>query len=462
MNKITIPDNKPTKYLLLWCSPGFGVIDIWLPIIKKIKEQTGIKIFFVFPEQSSLQLENDNSSLFDLADKFADKVIYRGYSGRFFLESTLFAARSKNKLSDFDTRVVYFANRLANGRMSKYFILKLIGELLLKLFQYVTYIKEIARNQKICRASLLNNADGILCDITKEHKPVNRELRRELKNIKKFSMLHGLAASWLMKNFVCDHAVKKRSDVIVYSMSPLEVDPYKKCFGILEKNIIHVGIPRHDDDWIKFIYSYSSNSNEYIFDDPYVFIIGRQTSPYNTIERKKKALKDIYDIVCKKHNLKIVVKTHPKEHVDGVDGHIYMDALGHENYGKKWIYSDRHPFAIGKKSVFSISFYSGVILDMLAINKPTIEYLNLKGLESYDNANSLKDDKGESVLQYRSANMVLGASSKVDLDKHVETILKKYKETTSTLSSVYKQKFKPFNGASQMVVDDICKKINYF
>ena len=99
---------------------------------------------------------------------------------------------------------------------------------------------------------------------------------------------------------------------------------------------------------------------------------------------------------------------------------------------------------------------------MLAINKPTIEYLNLKGLESYDNANSLKDDKGESVLQYRSANMVLGASSKVDLDKHVETILKKYKETTSTLSSVYKQKFKPFNGASQMVVDDICKKINYF
>ena len=48
-------------------------------------------------------------------------------------------------------------------------------------------------------------------------------------------------------------------------------------------------------------------------------------------------------------------------------------------------------------------------------NKHTIEYLNLKGLESYDNANSLKDDKGESVLQYRSANMVLGASSKVAL-----------------------------------------------
>jgi CDP-glycerol glycerophosphotransferase (TagB/SpsB family) len=450
---------KSSKHLLLWCSPGFGVIDIWLPIIKKLKERSDVKIFFVFPEQSSLQLENENSSLFNLAEEFADKIIYRGYSGRFFLAPTLVNARSKNKLSNFDTKIVYFANRLVNGSMSKYLILKLTGKCLLEVFQYITHVKEFIKNQKLCDTSLLTNVDGILCDITKENKSVNDELKNELKDIPKFSMLHGLAATWLMNNFVCEHAVRKRSDVVVYNMSRFEIDGYKKCFGILEKNIIHAGIPRHDNDWIEFICSHSNSIKENAFDS-YIFIIGRQTSPYNTPERKKKALKDIYNVVCKKHKLKLVVKTHPKEHIDGIDGHIYMDALGKENYGKTWIYSDNHPFILGKKAIFSISFYSGVILDMLAINKPTIEYLDMKDLEAYDNSNSLRDDEGNPVLNYRSAKLVLGASSKLELERHVESILNKYEATMLPLASMYEYCFEPLNGASKMVADDIYKKIN--
>lgn len=226
---------KSSKHLLLWCSPGFGVIDIWLPIIKKLKERSDVKFFFVFPEQSSLQLENKDSSLFGLAEEFADKIIYRGYSGRFFLAPTLVSAQLKNKLSNFDTQIVYFANRLVNGSMSKYLILRLAGKYLLEVFQYITYVKEFIKNHKLCDASLLKNVDGILFDITKENKSVNYELKNELKDIPKFSMLHGLAASWLMNNFVCEHTVRKRSDVVVYNMSRFEIDGYKKCFGILEK-----------------------------------------------------------------------------------------------------------------------------------------------------------------------------------------------------------------------------------
>lgn len=225
------------------------------------------------------------------------------------------------------------------------------------------------------------------------------------------------------------------------------------------KNIIHAGIPRHDNDWIDFICSHSNNIKEKAFDS-YIFIIGRQTSPYNTPERKKKALKDIYNVVCKKHNLKLVVKTHPKEHIDGIDGHIYMDALGKKNYGKTWIYSDNHPFILGKKAIFSISFYSGVSLDMLAINKPTIEYLDLNDLEAYDNSNSQRDSDGNPVFNYRGAKLVLGASSKLELEHHVESILNKYKATILPLASMYKDCFEPLNGASKMVADDIYNKIN--
>jgi len=38
------------KRILLWCSPGFGVVDIWLPVIRKLKEKGGVTIDFVFPE----------------------------------------------------------------------------------------------------------------------------------------------------------------------------------------------------------------------------------------------------------------------------------------------------------------------------------------------------------------------------------------------------------------------------
>jgi len=245
----------------------------------------------------------------------------------------------------------------------------------------------------------------------------------------------------------------------VYSTPSLEVDGYKKCFGILEKNIVHVGIPRHDSDWIEFVYSKSNNIEKNIFDS-FVFIIGRPASPFNTIERKKKVLKNIYDIICTKHKLKLVVKTHPKESLHGVDGDIYRDALGSENYGKTWMYSNAHPFILGKKSIFSISFYSGVPLDMLAINKPTIEYLNLEDLTLYDNSDSLRDKYGKPVFPYRYAKLVLGVSSKSELEQNVESILNQYKVTLSVLYSKYEEYYKPFEGSSEMVANDICRRID--
>ena len=96
---------------------------------------------------------------------------------------------------------------------------------------------------------------------------------------------------------------------------------------------------------------------------------------------------------------------------------------------------------------------------MLAINKPTIEYLDLEGLEEYDNKNSLRDKHGKPVSQFRYANLVLGASSKLDLEQHVESILNQYEATISPLRSRYNDFFKTFNSASEMVANDIYKKI---
>ena len=81
------------KKLILWASPGFGMIDVWLPVIKEIKKNN-IVIITAFPEPSSLRLEESNSDLFYLTEQISDGVIYRGYSGRLFYAKSLIEAKN--------------------------------------------------------------------------------------------------------------------------------------------------------------------------------------------------------------------------------------------------------------------------------------------------------------------------------------------------------------------------------
>jgi hypothetical protein len=452
---------KSIKHVLLLCTPGFGLVDIWLPVVRKLKEEGNVKIDFLFPEPSALRLENRNSDLFKLAEKFTtNKVIYKGYSGRFFVASTLAEASIGVKHSKIDAKILTFSYRLIKGRLSRYFILKVVGEYLLVVSKYIAYVKENIGNNKLFDFNLLNNVDAILQNVVTVHKITDKKLRSKIKEVPRFSMLGNLSLSWVRADINCRQPATKSSDVTVYSMSHLELNWYKKCFKILEKNIVHVGIPRHDNDWLELIYNQTHSIEEELFDS-FVFLIGSPSTPYNTVERKKKALKDIYNVVCVKHKLKIVVKKHPKESLDGIDGHIYTEALGLENYGKNWVYSDRHPSMLGKKAIFSISFYSGVVLDMLAINKPSIEYLNLEGLPLYDNSNSLRDAHGKPVFEFAYTKLVLNASSKLDLEKHVESILSQYEATVLPLRSKYEDYFTTsYDNASEIVANDILKRID--
>ena len=447
---------KSEKHILVWCANGFASVDMWLSVIRKLKEKEGIKIDFVFPESSTLGLEDKNSGLFNLAEQFADNVIYRGYSRRWFIASTLIEARTAvngTKFSKFDAKILRLSFRLTKGKASKYAILRVIGKYLSIMYEYFFHIRENFIRQAPYDFSLLGDTDGILFDVTVEQKLVHTELRDELKNVQRFSMIHGLNIPWLNSYLNCEQSAVKRSDVTVYSKSHLEVNGYKKCHGILEKNIVHAGIPRHDKDWIEFVCNQFDDIKENMFDS-FVFIIGRQVSTHHAaLAERKKALKDIYNVVCIENKLKLVVKTHPKELLDGS---IYRDVLGMENYGKTWLFSSSHPFVLGKKSLFSIAFYSGVPIDMLAINKPTIEYLDLEGT----NKILFKDENGKIVSQYGLVNLVISVSSKLELEQYVGSILNKYESTLLPLKQNYEKYFDPINDASGMVANDICKRID--
>ena len=433
---------------------------MWLPVIKKLKEKGNIKIDFVFPEPSSIRLEEKSSTLLNLAEQYVDDVIYRGYSKRWFIAPTLLKANSGIKYSNFDAIIERFSKKLIGGKASKFFILKLFGKYISAISEFFYRVKEDLGGNTPYDVSLMSSIDGVLCDITKESKFVNVELRENLKTSLKFSIPEGLLPLWFNNSLVCKKSVEKRPNVIVYTLSNLEKDGYKKCHGVLEKNIVHAGITRHDRDYIEFICNQPNAIDEKDFNSSYVFLVGRPSSPYLTIERKKKAIKEIHDIICLKYKLKLIVKTHPKESSKGIDGDIYREILGMKNYGKTWLFSDRHPFILGQKSLFSIAFYSGVPLDMLAIKKPSIEYLNLENLTLYDNSDSLRDEHGKPVFPYRYAKLVLGVDSKSELEQNVESILNQYEATLSTLYSKYEEYYKPFKGSSEMVANDICRRID--
>ena len=119
------------------------------------------------------------------------------------------------------------------------------------------------------------------------------------------------------------------------------------------------------------------------------------------------------------------------------------------------MYSNCHAFVLGKKAIFSVSFYSGIAVDLLAINKPTIEYLDLES----ENKILLRNENGNMSSQYGHVNLVLSVSSKLELEQYIESILNKYESTLLPLKKNYEKYFEPINNASGMVANDIYKKI---
>ena len=145
------------KHVLLWCSPGFGLADVWLPVIKKLKEREGVMVDFVFPEPSSIRLENKNSGLYNLAEVFSDKIVFRGYSGRWFIADTLNEAQTSIKFNQVDEIILRFSARLKSGKLSKYYILREFGKYLIVVYRYVFYIKENFGSLNLYDFNLLKN-----------------------------------------------------------------------------------------------------------------------------------------------------------------------------------------------------------------------------------------------------------------------------------------------------------------
>lgn len=88
---------------------------------------------------------------------------------------------------------------------------------------------------------------------------------------------------------------------------------------------------------------------------------------------------------------------------------------------------------------------------MAFLRKPNIELLNLQGIPSYDNKDSIRNTSGEPILNFRELELTLGAST----DYQVENILKELSKTRYKCPEHLIQNYKKYFCSS----DNTLKKV---
>ena len=375
-----------------------------------------------------------------------DKVVFKSQSGLWLQVRTFEEAKKINTLTVAANHLLTFSRRV-----SRFTVLRLFSKVISLIHNFIEL--RVHSKNTVNLKNIFGSVRAVLYDVGEECKEYNTEILNVLDGVQKYSMHHGININ---KKAEVERFSKKKivSDVKAYLFSQDDKFYYQNKYGLMERNLKVVGVPRHDKKWMAKIIYESSVANELLWND-YIFLISRPLSPYLPYERKKKTLENIKSFAFKEVNKRVVIKVHPKERDDG----LYKKVFGVENYGKNWVYSDNHPFALGKNSAFAISFYSSVVIDMLVIGVPVVECLDLRGIKEYDNSNSLRDESGDPVFDYRYFGLVLGVNDYEQLKMQTDKIMNNRDIVLLELTKRYQELFKSVDSPILQITNDILASV---
>jgi len=426
------------------CSPNLGILDNWLPVVFELqKNKPDVEFICVFPKAGTVNNVDLDNLLIKMSKKIFDTIIFRSHSGVWLQVGSYQDAKRINKLNPLFEQFIRVSHWI-----SRCYLLGFLSKLIFSIYRFIDQNRFSKRTINIKEIS--ESAEMVLYDVYEETKGYNADIFSALGGVPKFSVRHGIAT-------ISDYTVyelpetMKRGEIRAYLFSSYEKDYYKSAFQLLDKDLKVVGIPRHDVQWIDRIIDEQKKLSDELSWKDYLFVISRSLSPYFPYERKRKALEDIKRLAFKELKKNVIVKLHPKERSNG----LYEEVFGTEAYGSKWVYSNFHPFVLGKRCLFGISFFSGVPIDMLAINVPVIERLDLRGLFDYDNHESLRDDDGDPVFSLRYEKLVLGASNYSQMRSHAYDIINRRTHVVDELKARYNKKFPSHGYVSQTIASDI-------
>ena len=148
------------------------------------------------------------------------------------------------------------------------------------------------------------------------------------------------------------------------------------------------------------------------------------------------------------HNLKILIKRHPKEKHE----RVFEQVLKKKSRGVKWDFTDTHALEASPNIIFAVTFFSGVVLDLLRRGIPTIELLDLRNLPDWDHELVARDILGHPIIEYREYGLVIGATTKQEFFAAAQALMVETGETLEKLRLSYAENYKyPPLSAAQVI-----------
>ena len=430
------------KYLFL-CTPNIGILDSWGPILKKLKRK-GNQIDIIFPKYGVIFYQfNKNYAPCKILEEVFDQKYFKTPFGNWIKFKKIYIFENIN------------LKFLQNKFVQKF--IKLFNNKIIKSLEYIifkTLLKDI-ETIDINKTIKNNFYNTLLYDVLEESKAYNNDWLKDI-DFNKISYETGinfhifnkdlirqdydnkLNLNYMSNSFgLSSKKFQKINNLKILVVSEQNKEYYKNVYNISEEDIEIIGIAKHDNNWINEIKN-NSEKFKYFKNENYILIISRPAQEYFLpIKRKINAIKSIKKL-ADKYNFKIVVKLHPKENLN-IGRKIYFDVLGKRNYQKKWLFSELNILQIAENSIFAFSFFTSTCLDLIKVNTPTIEYLDIRNIPEEDNKLSLRDNKNYPVLPYRYFNLTKSANSYNELEIVTKSILKDKNKINQELLNNYKK-----------------------
>jgi|SRR5690625_472864 len=441
------PDHTNNRLNALFiCAPSTGTLDSWVPAIHKLKDKyPGSSYTILFPRSHILVDSDLDSSLIQLSGPLFNDIVFRGPQGSVWYKSDTFK-KAKESTTSLQKKISY-RNRILR------FVPDRFQKRLFDNEKLVTKESHQIENMQ----GFLSQFHAVFYDVALHNKIYQRPILDMMKDTPKFSISHGLnPRNYIpLKSDLSENGLSGEN-ISAFVNSNAEKTPYQARFGLSPESTVITGVPRHHPDWIEYFTQTESELKkaDTLFKDEFIFLISRRYNPdYHPIERMRKSIELIKYVAFEVLKVKVVIKLHPKE----TDRSLYEEILGKDEYGKKWIFSNAHFYTIGKRCLFAVCYFSGVSVDLIPLNVPTIELLDLRGIKKYENGR-MKDEQGAPVLNYRYSGLVLGASTKSEFLNHVHAVMHNKKDKMKELEAAYKKLYSDPKDSLDIIADTILKR----
>lgn len=438
------------KKIFVMCFPHIGTLDNWLPIVNSVKNiQNEADITLLIPDTSILKAFHRDNAIVSISDNIFDKVFIYAYDETWVKYQSVFDS-IKHYKNNHKKLILHDALMcLSSNKIFSYLLVLPIFFLRKNIYKKVSKFK--------FKDFYLSNKDVLFYDVHVHGNCKTMSILQLFENNIKYSLPHALNTLTFDKldppRF---YKINKKDNVRIYAHAEFQRKYYDIKYGINLNKVHVVGIPRHDYSWINFVQN-NSHILKKGFDKNTILILSRNVLKQHLLFIEKlKSVKNIKRIFIDNLGMKVVIKAHPNENHKTIIGrrleNIYEDIFGLENYGKTWIYSNLHVFSLGQNAKLAISFNTGVVLDLIAMGVPCVEYI-----ESTNNYE-------RSATEYSKYGFIDRVSNIDELSVFVDKWIEDNNKLSERSMNAYKNFFPVLDNISNSIAAEVLKesKINNY